>query len=184
MPNIPGDDRRVGSTGYMMFSGYKDIGVGDFKVLTPPRDRDQGQADQPTNPTFIPIRGWVANVRRTTADVTSSVFYNAADDTVYSGSLPTGTSMEVRIEGVFRMLMIPPTVLAALYDGAAFTHVVLGFDSIFKFCEGNFLVTNFSAACVIDNAVAYTATLTNYGPYNAFPNELSGDPGVPPEDDF
>lgn len=175
MPSLENDDRRVGSQGYMMLSEAKDAGPSDdFLYLTPPKDRNPDQQNQPVEPTFIPIRAWASNVTRKTADVTSSVHYGASDDTVYAAAIPTATSMEVRIEGVFRMQNTPPTLLAALYDGAAFSHVVLAFDDIYKYCEGDFTVSNFIASNPIDGAITYSATLKSYGVYNAFPDPNFG----------
>jgi hypothetical protein len=171
MPSLFNDDRRVGSQGYMLLGESKDQGAPEgFRFLESPADRNPDQLNQPQEPVFIPIRSWASRVDRRTMDVTSSVHYTPNDDTVYSASLPTATSIEVRIEGVFRMLNTPPTLMAALYDGGAFSYVYLGFDYIHKYCEGNFLITNFVAFNPIDNAITYNAILRNYGVVNAFPD--------------
>lgn len=179
MPGLFNDDRRVGSQGYMLLSESLDQGAsGGIRFLEPAAGRSSSQSGQPKEPVFIPIRSWQSRVDRRTVDVTSSVHYTPDDDTVYAAALPTATRMEVRIEGVFRMLNTPPTLLAALYDGAAFSHVILAFDSIYKYCEGDFLVTNFMASNPIDYAVTYTALLVSYGVINPFPDPNWGEQGL------
>jgi predicted secreted protein len=163
MSKLEHDDRRVGTQGYMLLSEQLDLGVDGLKFLTQSPGRSLDFTRQPSEPAFVPIRMWSARVSRKHSDVTSSVHFDPESNVVWEAALPCAASMEVRVEGVFRLTVLPATVMAALYDGAAFSRVKLGFDKLNPFCEGVFSVSDFLPVNPIDDVVSFAAVLRSYG---------------------
>ena len=166
-----GDGRRAGTQGYMLFGAARDLGVDDgaMPFLTRPPARSANFPSLPSSEAFVPIRAWASQISRGMTPVTSSAHYDPDSDLVYRASIPTSIDLEIRAEGVIHLDVIPQTLILALFSGAEPAHVILGFDDITPFFEGDCMVTNFIGTTPINDVISYACVIRPYGAFSLFP---------------
>lgn len=98
------------------------------------------------------------------ADTTDTGDYDAATDLLYPTQKQASASVEIAVEGMFRVDSTPSAVIAKLFDGTAGPYAVtFGPKTGLSQFSGNYDITDYSQDTPQDDAVKWSATIKSNG---------------------
>lgn len=161
MPMLAYDDRIVGTGGFVT---YED-----------PDDTEQ------EFPIFIPITSWSVRCTKYFDSITSSQNYDPNSNLLYPSRVQVGMLVEGSIAGRFRMSILPPTLLNAMYFGQTTPIITLYLRGDMEFGNGYFHLSEFEVMFPYDGVVEYQARILSEGMFsaNTEPWALQTDPEPP-----
>lgn len=143
MPMLDGDDRFLGTEGYITYQDPED-------------PLESGAVD-------IPITEFRIKLSKYFAGVTSSLNYAGDLDLLFPSKLQVSAEVQGEIRGRFRLSRIPQTIIASLYSGYTLPLITF-FNKLNRdFCVGYFHVNDFELSSPIDGVVDFTASVISEG---------------------
>lgn len=143
MPMLDGDDRIIGTNGYVAFQD-------------PDNPLDEGIVE-------IPVTEYRVRLVKHFQPVTSSINYDRDTDLLFPSKLQVSAEAEGQIRGRFRMSRVPPTIIASLYAGTSLPIFYFYNDLTREFCSGYFHVREFELMSPVGESVDFSATVVSEG---------------------